>query len=143
MNYLLDTNVLSEVRRPQPDAGMLAWLDQVDEDRTFLSVVSIAEIARGVAIMPESARRSELGAWLEHDLSARFAGRLIQIDGAAALVWGQFMGLAKSKGFGLGVMDGWIAASAAVHGLTLVTRNTRDFENLPIELLDPWQSQEP
>ena len=143
MNYLLDTNVLSEVRRPRPDAGVLAWLDQVDEDRTFLSVVSIAEIARGVAIMPESARRSELGAWLEHDLSARFAGRLIQIDGAAALVWGQFMGLAKSKGFGLGVMDGWIAASAAVHGLTLVTRNTRDFENLPIELLDPWQSQEP
>ena len=143
MNYLLDTNVLSEVRRPQPDAGVLAWLDQVDEDRTFLSVVSIAEIAQGVTIMPEGARRSELGAWLEHDLSARFARRLIEIDSAAALVWGQFMGLAKAKGFGLGVMDGWIAASAAVHGLTLVTRNTRDFANLPIELLDPWQSQEP
>ena len=51
--------------------------------------------------------------------------------------------LAKSKGLGLGGMDGWIAASATVHGLTLVTSNTRDFENLPIELLDPWQSQEP
>jgi predicted nucleic acid-binding protein len=140
VNYLLDTNVLSEVRRPQPDAGVLAWLDQIDEDRTFLSVVSIAEIARGVAIMPEGAKRSELGSWLEHDLSARFAGRLIELDGATALVWGQYMGYAKSKGFGLSVMDGWIAASAAVHGLTLVTRNVRDFENLSIGLFNPWQS---
>lgn len=140
MNYLLDTNVLSEVQRPQPDAGVLAWLDQVDEDRTFLSAVSIAEIARGVAIMPEGAKRSELGTWLEHDLSDRFAGRLIKLDGATALVWGQYMGLAKSRGFGLGIMDGWIAASAAVHGLTLVTRNIRDFENLPIVLINPWQS---
>ena len=138
MNYLLDTNVLSEVRRPQPDHQVLAWLDQVDEDRTYLSVISIAEIARGVALMEEGRRRNELAHWLEHELPARFAGRLLPIDGAAALAWGGMLALAKRKGLGLGVMDGWIAAVATTHELTLVTRNTKDFLGLSLQLFDPW-----
>ena len=138
MSFLLDTNVLSEVRRPQPDAGVLAWLDKVDEDRTFLSVISIAEIARGVAIMPVGQRQAELAHWLEHELVARFAGRILDVDVSAALLWGRYMGLAKANGFGLSVMDGWIAALAGARDMTLVTRNTRDFENLPLQLLNPW-----
>lgn len=139
MNYLLDTNVLSEIRRPRPDAGVLAWLDNVDEDRTYLSVISIAEIARGVALMAEGQRRSELAAWLEHDLPLRFVGRVLHLTGETGLQWGRYMGLAKAKGFGLGIMDGWIAALAGTVGLTLVTRNTKDFANLPISLLNPWK----
>jgi hypothetical protein len=138
LNYLLDTNVLSEVRRPQPDHQVMAWLDQVDEDRTYLSVISIAEIARGVGLMEEGRRKSELAHWLEQELPARFAGRLLLIDGAVALAWGGMLALAKRKGLGLSIMDGWIAAVAVTHELVLVTRNTKDFVGLPLKLFDPW-----
>lgn len=138
MSYLLDTNVLSEVRRPAPDVRVLDWLDQVDEDRVYLSVISIAEIARGVALLDAGRRRDELAAWLEHELPARFESRLIQIDEHIALTWGRLMGEAKRAGRGLSVMDGWIAAVALVQDLVLVTRNIRDFEGLGVPLLDPW-----
>lgn len=141
MSYLLDTNVLSEVRRPAPDANVLIWLDRVDEDRVYLSVISIAEIARGVALLDAGRRRDELAAWLEHELPARFESRLIQIDAQTALTWGRLMGEAKKAGRGLSVMDGWIAAIALVHDLVLVTRNIRDFEGLGIPLLDPWAGE--
>lgn len=138
MNFLLDTNVLSEVRRPVPDANVMAWLDQVDEDRVFLSVISLAEIARGVVLLETGRRRDELAAWLEHDLPTRFAGRIVDVDLGTAMSWGRLMGMAKRGGYGLSVMDGWIAAAAEVQGLTLVTRNIRDFESLGIRLFDPW-----
>ena len=138
MNFLLDTNVLSEVRRPQPDANVLAWLDQVDEDRVYLSVISIAEIARGVALLESGKRKTELAQWLEHELPARFDGRVIVVDVTTALAWGKLLAEAKRGGFALSVMDGWIAAIAAAKGLTLVTRNIKDFENLGIALLNPW-----
>ena len=138
MNFLLDTNVLSEVRRPQPDAKVLAWLDQVDEDRVHLSVISIAEIARGIGLLECGKRKSELALWLEHDLPVRFDGRMLSVDMPAALTWGQLMANSKRAGFALSVMDGWIAAIALSKGLTLVTRNIKDFENLGIALLNPW-----
>lgn len=138
MNFLLDTNVLSEVRRPQPDRQVMDWLDQVDEDRVYLSVISIAEIARGVALLDAGRRRDELASWLTHDLPARFESRLLLIDERDALTWGRVMGEAKRAGRGLSVMDGWIAAVAIVHDLVLVTRNIRDFEGFGIRLVDPW-----
>jgi predicted nucleic acid-binding protein len=76
MNLLLDTNVLSEVRRPAPDPKVLAWLDTIDEDRAFISVASIAELKRGIALMNDGRRRDALSAWLAEDLRARFAGVL-------------------------------------------------------------------
>ena len=74
MKFLLDTNVLSEARRPEPHRGVLGWLDRLDEDRTFVSVVSLAELRRGVALMDKGRRRDALSAWLAHDLLERFAG---------------------------------------------------------------------
>ena len=138
MNFLLDTNVLSEVRRSQPDRRVLAWLDQVDEDRVYLSVISIAEIARGVALLDEGSRKSELAQWLEHELPARFDGRIVPADAPAALIWGKLLADAKRGGSGLSVMDGWIAAIALAKGLTLVTRNTKDFLQSGVSLFDPW-----
>jgi len=138
VNFLLDTNVLSEVRRPQPNAKVMAWLDQVDEDRVHLSVISIAEIARGIGLLESGKRKSELALWLEHDLPVRFDGRMLSVDMPAALTWGQLMANSKRAGFALSVMDGWIAAIALSKGLTLVTRNIKDFENLGIALLNPW-----
>lgn len=138
MSYLLDTNVLSEVQRPRPDPRVLAWLDEVDEDRTYLSVITVGEIARGVGQLEGGKRKQALRVWLEVDLAARFGGRLLPIDRETAMLWGSLMAGAKLRGRGLGVMDAWIAACALRHQLTVVTRNTRDFADLDVELLDPW-----
>jgi hypothetical protein len=138
VNYLLDTNVLSEPQRPRPDQQVMAWLDQVDEDRAFLSVITVGEIARGVELLADGRRKLALRHWLDADLPARFGTRLLPIDRETALIWGGLMAGAKASGRGLGTMDAWIAASALRHGLTLVTRNTKDFAGLGVELRDPW-----
>ena len=138
MRVLLHTNVLSEVRRPQPDPRVLAWLDVLDEDRSFISVVSIAEIRRGVALMDTGRRRDALTRWLADELPQRFAGRVLPIDTQTASAWGDLMAAVRRQGLALVSMDGLLAATVAVHGLTLATRNTRDFERLGIALLDPW-----
>ena len=138
MRLLLDTNVLSEVTKPAPDARVLEWLDSLDEDRSFISVVSIAEIRRGVALMDEGRKPEALADWLARDLPQRFEQRVLPVDEPVALAWGDLMGLAKRRGRGLSSMDGLIAATAISHGLALATRNTKDFEGFGIELFDPW-----
>lgn len=138
MRLLLDTNVLSEVTRPNPDMRVLAWLDQLDEDRSFVSIISIAEIRRGIALMDNGRKRDALVEWLARDLPQRFERRIIPVDEPVALAWGDLMGRAKRSGRGLSSMDGLIAATAVAHDLTLATRNTRDFEGFGIELIDPW-----
>jgi predicted nucleic acid-binding protein len=138
VRLLLDTNVLSEVTRPAPDARVLDWLDGLDEDRSFISVVSIAEIRRGVALMDEGRKREALAEWLARDLPQRFEQRVLPVDEPVALAWGDLMGLAKRRGRGLSSMDGLIAATAIAQDLTLATRNTKDFEGFGIDVFDPW-----
>ena len=138
MTYLLDTNVISEVRKPQPEPRVLQWLDALDEDRAYLSIATLAEIRRGVGLLPDGRKRSALAHWLENDLIDRFDGRLLPLDGAIAFAWGDLMANTKSRGQALSTMDGWIAATAIVHDLTLVTRNRKDFRHLGLNLLDPW-----
>ncbi|MER9329922.1 type II toxin-antitoxin system VapC family toxin [Mesorhizobium sp. M0488] len=140
MRLLLDTNVLSEVTRPAPDARVLDWLDGLDEDRSFISVVSIAEIRRGVALMDEGRKREALAQWLAQDLPQRFEQRVLPVDEPIALAWGDLMGLAKRRGRALSSMDGLIAATAIAQELTLATRNTKDFDGFGLELLDPWRA---
>lgn len=138
MRLLLDTNVLSEVTKPRPDERVLQWLHGLDEDRTFISIVSIAEIRRGVALMDSGRKRDALHEWLRYDLPQRFESRIIPVEGPVAFAWGDLMALAKRSGRGLASMDGLIAATAIVHRLTLATRNTKDFEGFGIEIIDPW-----
>jgi hypothetical protein len=138
VRLLLDTNVLSEVTRPAPDARVLDWLEGLDEDRSFISVVSIAEIRRGVALMDEGRKREALAEWLARDLPQRFEQRVLPVDEPVALAWGDLMGLAKRRGRGLSSMDGLIAATAIARELTLATRNTKDFQGFGLELFDPW-----
>lgn len=138
MRLLLDTNVLSEVTKPRPDIRVLEWLDGLDEDRAFISVVSIAEIRRGVALMDNGRKRDALAEWLAQDLPQRFERRVIPVDEPVALAWGDLMGAAKRSGRGMSSMDGLIAATAIARQLTLATRNIKDFEGLGIELFDPW-----
>lgn len=138
MRLLLDTNVLSEVTKPAPDPRVLEWLDQLDEDRSFISAISIAEIRRGVALMDPGRKREALAEWLAEDLPQRFEHRVLPVDEPVALAWGDLMGLAKRSGRGLSSMDGLIAATAIAHDLTLATRNRKDFEGFGLKLLDPW-----
>lgn len=141
MNLLLDTNVLSEVRRPEPEPRVIAWLDAVDEDRAFISVASIAELRRGIALMDDGRRREALTAWLAEDLPARFAGRILPIDPAIARRWGDLMAHARRSGFALSVMDGFFAATALDRDFVLATRNTRAFAPLGVSLLNPWTDE--
>ena len=138
MKLLLDTNVLSEVTKPRPENRVLEWLDEIDEDRSFISVVSLAEIRRGVALMDSGRRRDALADWLTNDLPQRFEHRVLAVDEAVAFAWGELMADAKRRGRGMSSMDGLIAATAMAHGLTLATRNIKDFTGCGIELIDPW-----
>src|SRR3981081_3306545 len=127
MKVLLDTNVLSEVRRPAPEPKVLAWLDAADEDRVFISVASIAELRRGIALMDDGRRRAALAAWLANDLPASLDERILPIDHAVAEHWGDLMAQSRRSGVALSVMDGFFAATALANDLTLVTRKVRDF----------------
>lgn len=138
MNVLLDTNVLSEMQRPVPDARVVAWLHAVDEDRVFMSVASIAEIRRGIGLLPPGRRREALAVWLEEDLPARFGDRVLPIARPVANRWGDLMAESRTRGIALSAMDGFFAATALAHELTLATRNVRDFAPFGIPLHDPW-----
>lgn len=138
MNLLLDTNVLSEVQRPVPSPKVVAWLDAIDEDRAFISVASIAELRRGIALLEDGRRRTALAAWLAHDLPARFAERVLPIDQTVAERWGDLMAQSRRSGVALSVMDGFFAATALVNDLMLVTRNVKDFAAFGVALLNPW-----
>lgn len=138
MTYLLDTNTISELSKPAASPNVLSWLAQVPEERAYLSIATIAEIRRGIELLPFGRRREQLRVWFEVDLSGRFHGRILDIDRAVAEAWGVVMGRAKRLGASLSVMDGFFAATAEVHGLTRATRNTRQFDRLGIPLFDPW-----
>lgn len=138
MNLLLDTNVLSEVQRPAPDVKVLGWLDAIDEDRTYISVASIAELRRGIALMDDGRRRDTLAAWVANDLPARFAERILPIDRAVAEHWGDLMAQCRRSGVALSVLDGFFAATALANDLTLVTRNVKDFASCGVPLFNPW-----
>lgn len=138
MNLLLDTNVLSEIQRPTPSPRVLAWLDTIDEDRAFISVASIAELRRGIALLEDGRQRTALAAWLAHDLPERFAGRILPIGPAVAERWGDLMAQSRTSGIALSVMDGFFAAIALTSDLALVTRNVKDFAALGVKLLNPW-----
>jgi toxin FitB len=141
VNLLLDTNVLSEVQRPAPSPNVLAWLDTIDEDRAFISVASIAELCRGIALLEDGRRRSALAAWLADDLPTRFGERVLPIDQAVVERWGDLMAQSRRSGVALSVMDGFFAATALANDLTLATRNVKDFAAFGVPLLNPWDDR--
>ncbi|HUY13112.1 MAG TPA: type II toxin-antitoxin system VapC family toxin [Terriglobia bacterium] len=138
MSFLLDTNVVSEWMKPHPNPGVVAWLADVDEDRAFLSVVTLTELRYGIERMAAGHRRRRLGVWLEEQLPLRFEGRILTIDRAVADTCGKVVARSEARGRRLEAMDAFIAATAEVHRLTLITRNTSDFESMVKEVLNPW-----
>lgn len=138
MSFLLDTNVVSEWVKPRPDPGVVAWLAEVDEDRVFLSVVTLAELRHGIARMTDGSRRKRLDEWLRNELPLRFEGRVLSIDAVVADAWGEVVAAREAKGRPIDVMDAFIAAVARTHGLTLVTRNAEDFKAFVKAVINPW-----
>lgn len=138
MTFLLDTNVVSEWVKPKPDANVLRWMANVDEDSVWLSVITFAEIRLGVERMASGRRRAALAAWLENDLPARFEGRIAGVGLGIADAWGKFMARCAKQGRTVGAMDGFLGAIALAQGFTLVTRNTQDFEPLGVPVMNPW-----
>lgn len=138
MTFLLDTNVVSEWVKPRPDPGVVAWLAQVDEDRVFLGVVTLAELRHGIERMDDGARRRRLDTWLRHELPLRFEGRILAIDAAVADAWGRIMAAGKARGRPMGLMDAFVAALALTYDLTLVTRNAAHFVGHLKSVVDPW-----
>jgi len=138
MSFLLDTNVVSEWMKPRPNPGVVAWLADVDEDRVFLSVITLTELRYGIERMPPGHRRKRLDEWLDEELPLRFEGRILAIDPAVADACGKVVARSETLGRRLEAMDAFLAATAEVHRLTLVTRNTSDFQVMVKGVLNPW-----
>jgi toxin FitB len=138
VSYLLDTNVISEWTKPRPDPGVVAFLWQEDEGMFFSASSYWRKSGRGIDRLAQGQRRTKLDEWLREDLVARFGGRLLSIDATIADMGGHFVSRRERAGRPLGAMDGWIAATAEVHGLTLATRNVVDFAGTVRDVIDPW-----
>jgi len=138
MNFLLDTNVISEPMKVRPNAGVLDWLAQTDEDNIFLSVVTITELRYGVERFATGKCRDQLDKWLRKDLNSRFQERILPVDLAVADACGKLVARSESMGRPIEPRDAFIAATAEVHSLTLVTRNASDSEATVKSIVTPW-----
>lgn len=137
MSYLVDTNVLSELRRKLPDAAVVNWFAKRPPANLYLSVLTLGEIRKGIAGASPLARRQALLDWLESDLPTYFSGRILPVDMAVAARWGQLL---AGAGRPLPAIGSLLAATAIEHDLVLVTRNAKDFAGLPVQLFNPWSS---
>ena len=142
MSFLLDTDVVSEWVKPQPNRGVIAWLAGTDEDRVFLSVITLTELRYGIERLAAGQRRTRLDQWVREDLPLRFEGRILPIDSAVANACGTVLARGEAAGRPIGAMDAFIAATTEVHGLTLVTRNTAAFDaTLTAAVVNPWTDE--
>ncbi len=135
MSYLIDTNVLSELRRKLPDPQVARWFSARPTGTLFLSVLTLGELRKGVEALADQSRTLRLLDWLETDLPAFFEGRILPVDASVAEVWGHMQAKA---GRPLPAIDSLLAATAQHHGLMLVTRNVRDMSGLGVSLINPW-----
>ena len=136
---LLDTNVVSEPLRPAPDARVIAWIDAQPLETLFLSSITVAELRAGVAMLPASKRRSGLQQSLEKQILPLFAGRVLPFDLACTAGYAVLMARARAAGLAISTADGYIAAIAAAHGLSVATRDTGPFDAAGVGVIDPWQ----
>jgi predicted nucleic acid-binding protein len=140
MNYLLDTNVISELVAKRPSENVTRWMLSIGEEDLFLSVITLGEIQKGIEKLPDSARKADLANWLNTDLLSRFKNRLVVIDAAVMLEWGRLTAQLELAGKPMSAIDALLAASARLGDRVLVTRNPADFEHANVQTLNPWQS---
>ena len=138
--FLLETNVLSEFARALPaDPRVDGWLKAAPEEFLFASVLTFAEIRRGIELLPAGKRRTQLEEW-QADIEASFASRLLPVTKNIGDRWASLSAQAQRRGTPLAIMDGVIAATALEHDLTVATRNVKDFAGLGVAVFNPWES---
>jgi predicted nucleic acid-binding protein len=135
--FLLDTKVVSELVKLKPERRVTSWVETTDEALLYLSVLTLGEIRKGISMLPQTKRRTEIENWLNAGLSVRFR-RILAIDAAITDQWGVLSGAAQLKGASWPVVDGLLAATALHYNLTLVTRNTRDVSATNVPTFNPW-----
>ncbi|MEL6186728.1 MAG: type II toxin-antitoxin system VapC family toxin [Myxococcota bacterium] len=138
--WLLDTNVLSELRKPRPHPGVVSFVQDKPLEALFISTVTLAEIRYGIALAPEQGKRLELEQWLDTRMRPMFEGRVLPIDEAVMVVWRMLVDSGRKRGHTFSQPDLIIAATAKHHTLTLVSRNTRDYVQAEITTLNPWDT---
>lgn len=139
MSFLLDTCVLSEFTRRQPDQHVIEWLDSIPEESLFISVITIGEIQHGIERLPDSRRKTDLLIWMSTGLLSRFSDRLVGIDAPTMTLWGTLIARLEAAGQPVGVMDSLIIASALQNNLVVATRNVADFIPGGVQVINPWE----
>lgn len=135
---LVDTNVISETLRQQPDPAVVRWMDAQLIETLYLSAVTVAELRYGIAVLPEGRRRQVLHSGLEQSVLLLFEGRILPFDGATAESYAELMAAARRRGRGVSAADGYIAATAHAAGLMVATRDTSPFEAVGLAVVNPW-----
>ncbi len=138
MNYLLDTCVLSEFTRRRPEEKVIHWIDQIDEEKLFISVITIGEIQHGIERLPKSQRKTELLSWLNVGFVKRFEQRILPLDLPTMFLWGALTARMEHTGQPMGVMDSLLIATALRNNLIIATRNVNDFLPCGIQVTNPW-----
>ena len=137
---LIDTNVISELWKPGPDSNVLAWIDAQTIETLYLSAITVAELRYGLAMMPDGKRRTIYQERLEREVLPTFAGRVLAFDLDTSKTYAELMARARAEGKAIAKADGYIAATAAMHGLIVATRDTSPFEAGGLVVIDPWNA---
>ncbi len=137
MKYILDTNVISELTKPLPDTNVLDWFKNCNENKMYISSLTLGEIETGIRSLTPGKKQNHLMLWLE-ELQNNFEPRILSVDSVTALRWGEIRGNLRQKGITIPVIDGLIAATAITNNAVLVTRNIKDFNFPGIEMINPW-----
>jgi predicted nucleic acid-binding protein len=141
MAWLLDTNVLSELRRPRPEPRVVTFVANRPLEQLFVSSVTLAEIRFGIELLAEHNRRAELNEWLTHKVRPMFEHRVLQVTEDVMLKWRLLVEMGRKTGLVFSQPDLLIAATAIQHNLTVVTRDRSDFDKAGVPVLNPWDAQ--
>lgn len=142
MKYLLDTCVISEITKREPNRNVISWLQAQDEANLFLSILTFGEIQKGIQKSTDQNRKKKLKMWLEEDLKKRFENRIIPIDLKIVTNWGSIQGSAELIGKPMAAIDSLIAVSGLTYNCIVATRNISDMEQSTAELFNPWEYEE-